>query len=75
MKVTRTGNIQTERTASGVITTAEERVTPTKGKAYKRWVSIGYTSIWTNESDGKQFVDGPVGKRLAGRADIEEMML
>lgn len=64
MKVTRTGKTQTERTATGIITTAEERVRPTKGKPYTRWVQIGYTSICRNESTDKLYVDGPTGKAL-----------
>lgn len=64
MKVKRTGNIQTEKTATGIITTAEE-VVRTKGKPYKRWVQIGYTSVVKNESTGKLYVDGLTGKALA----------
>ena len=41
----RTGNIQTERTLTGIITTAEEIVHPKKGKPYTQWVQIGYTSV------------------------------
>lgn len=68
MSAKRTGNTQTEKTKTGVITTAEERVQPKKGKPYTRWVQIGYTSVQLNESSGKKYIDGPYGQALLGEA-------
>lgn len=69
----RTGNVQTERTATGIITTAEEIVQPKKGKPYKQWAQIGYTSVTQHEvidlETGKVRVfnrtEGLVGHALA----------
>jgi len=62
MAFKRTGNTQTEMTATGVITTAQE-TGHIKGKKITRWVQIGYASILIG-SDGKKYVDGVVGAKL-----------
>ena len=70
MKVTRTGRTQTEKTATGIITTAEEIVKVKGKKPFRRWNQIGYTSICQHivEVNGKDkvvsFVDGAYGQKL-----------
>ena len=58
----RTGNTQTEITATGIITTAET-IVRRHGKKHTRWEQIGYTSFAV-DSDGKQYIDGPYGQQL-----------
>ena len=60
--VKRTGNVQTEKTATGIITTAEEVVFK-NGKKHTRWVQIGYTSVIKND-EGKLIATGPYGQAL-----------
>ena len=69
MALKRTGRVQTERTETGIITTAEEKG-HVKGQKRTRWVQIGYTSIVRN-SDDKEVVDGIYGKALAQALDPE----
>ncbi len=64
-KFVRTGKIQTEKTATGVITTAEERNAKTR---HTRWAQIGYTSI-LEDNDGKKYFDGLYGQPLADVMD------
>ena len=52
MSVKRTGKIQSEKTATGYITTAEEIVRK-EGKKYTRWVQIGYTSTEPKDTNNK----------------------
>ena len=58
----RTGQIQTEMTKTGVITTAQE-TGHIRGKKITRWAQIGYTSILL-DNDGKKYFDGLYGKAL-----------
>ena len=58
----RTGEIQTEVTASGIITTAEEKG-HYKGRKVTRWTQIGYTSIMI-DNDGVKYIDGAYGQQL-----------
>lgn len=70
----RTGQIQTEKTATGVITTAEERDTKTKAR---RWVQIGYTSIIQVQRDSKwvEVLDGPIGHALNNSTEQSEQII
>ena len=57
----RTGNVQTEKTATGIITTVEEKG-HIKGQKRTRWVQVGYTSIIIKEDENgrtKQVKNGP----------------
>lgn len=60
-----TGIVETERTATGVITRekviAKDRYT---GKNQTRWFLIGYTSFTTND-EGKLRAEGVYGQQLA----------
>lgn len=60
--------VQTERTATGIVTTQQERNKKTR---QTRWVPIGYVSLLTREvvdEDGKvkteTYADGPYGRAL-----------
>jgi len=63
----RTGKVQTEKTETGVITTAEEKG-HIKGQKRTRWAQVGFTSIVTKE-DGKQYIDGLYGQPLVDAMD------
>jgi|FLOH01.1.fsa_nt_gi hypothetical protein len=58
----RTGRVQTEATATGIITTAET-VKHHKGKKHTVWEQIGYTSVRIND-DGQKIADGLYGLPL-----------
>ena len=64
--ITRTGNTQTERTKTGIITTAEEVVTKRNKKSYTRWVQIGYVSLERNKNN-KLVATGAYGQQLINK--------
>jgi len=67
MAMKRTGKVQTEKTETGIITTAEEKG-HVKGQKRTRWAQVGFTSTRLG-SDGKLIADGPFGQPLVDLID------
>lgn len=70
---TRTTETQTERTATGIITTVREYNRKTR---QNRWTQIGYVSLEKRIIDGKEVevATGPYGQALLKDHDPYEVM-
>jgi len=70
MSFKRTNETQTERTATGIITTCREYDPKTK---QSRWVQIGYTSLETRIVDdvATLVATGPYGQKLLNETSGE----